>query len=289
MPFKIQADPLSIHELKSSFDNATDYLYSKGVSRGNARIEACKNFLDAISSRNGFESNNIDTMQLWRETLDIAWVISVARNHELAPPPELLSKCFDGRPVEDYHHETGRSYFLQLRAAIYFLRVGYDVQLDNDCDVIAIRKRRRVFVECKRLYSENKAQKRIRKCYGQLEKRLALADTRHKNLGLAWIDPSAAMQKHFLGYSAYSDAGVRHAARMDLVYFWKRWISGGEYRGIDKRIFALVLQMVSPGWVGEKEIYRPGILSYVIPAHGRIGFLQLLRSRRLLDERGCPV
>jgi len=211
------------------------------------------------------------------------WVITVFKDNDIQPPTDLLIRSFDGKPLDEYEDESGRNLFLELRAAIYFLRVGYEIALGHDCDVVAIRHKTRIFIECKRLYSEMKARDRVRKCYKQLETRLAAADRSYRNLGLAWIDPSPAMQKHYFLYAAYSEDGARHAARMDLIFFWKQWMDNA-YDGTEKRIFALILQMVWPSWVAGVRGVRTGFTSYVVPGHGRTSFLGLWKARRLLDE-----
>lgn len=203
--------------------------------------------------------------------------------HEFTPPRSLLARSLDGTPLEKYTNEAGRNFFLQIRAAIYFMRVGYDVELTGDCDLLASRKRCRIFVECKRLYSEKKAAIRVHECYQQLGKRLAASDSKCKNLGLAWIDPSPAMQQHYFFYTAYSQEGLRDAARMDIQHFWRKWIVGKQGKA-DKRIFAWVLQMISPGWAGESQMVSARFTSFVVPGHGKTGIMGLLKARRLLDE-----
>jgi len=256
---------------------------ARGVNKNNARLSAYRDFLHSLSSRKDELFEDERNLKLWREVHELTWVLTVFKDNNLDPPTELLKRSLDGKPLEEYENESGRNLFLELRAAIYFLRVGYQVTLNEQCDVIAIRKRNRIFIECKRVYSEKKARERIRQCYGQLESRLMNADKRFKNLGLAWIDPSPAMQKHYFVYTAYSEAGARNAARMDLIYFWKEWISK-VYGGNEKRIFALILQMVWPSWIAGTKGVRTGFTSYVIPGHAKTGFFGMIKARRLLDE-----
>jgi hypothetical protein len=161
--------------------------------------------------------------------------------------------------------------------------MGYSIKLAGECDLVAIRKNDRIFVECKRLYSESKARDRVRDCYKQLEQRLELADKKYKNFGLAWIDPSPAMQKHYFAYAAYSEAGARQAARMDLVYFWKEWISNA-YSGNESRIFALVLQMIWLSMIASSQSIVTGFTSFIVPSHANISIFGAIKARRLLNE-----
>jgi hypothetical protein len=283
MPFRPEAEPTPLPNIRAAFDAITDFVEDRGVSKSNVRVATYRDFLDRLSSDNIENIEPEKATKLWREIHEIVFVISVFKENGIEPPPELLVRAFNGKPLEEYVHQEGRNFFLQLRAAIYFLRVGYTIALDTDCDVVAVRGRERIFVECKRLYSEENARDRVRKCYQQLEKRLQEADRKRRNRGLAWIDPSPAMQKHYFLYTAYSEAGAREAARMDLVCFWKRWIAKA-YSGSEKRIFALILQMVWPSWIAGGGGIRTGFTSYLVPGHAKTSFFGILRARKLLDE-----
>lgn len=281
MPFRPPVEPVPLADALDAFRAAAEYAYSRGVSRNNARLIAYLSFLERMSC--GEEPLTSDeAIRLWREVHEITWVLTIFKEN-IDPPAELLVRSLHGQPLEEYENDSGRNFFLELRAAIYFMRAGYQVTLGEECDVIAIQKNSRIFVECKRLYSEKKAKQRVRACYMQLETRLQQADKKYKNYGLAWVDPSPAMQKHFFAYTAYSEAGARHAARMDLVHFWKEWISKAD-TGKERRIFAIVLQMVWPSWIASSEGIRTGFTTYVLPGHKDTSFWGVLRARRLLDQ-----
>lgn len=283
MPFRAPVEPPPLADLRESFRAVTEFVYSLGINPSNVRIKAYQEFLEAIFSDKDDSYEPIQATRLWREIFELVFVIESFKDNDIPIPIDLLKRSFDGKPLEDYEDESGRNFFLQLRAAIYFLRVGYRIELSNDCDVVAIRKRNRIFIECKRLYSEKKARDRVNKCYKQLEARLASADGHYKNLGLAWVDPSPAMQKNYFVYTAYSQAGAKHAARMDLVFFWRQWIAKA-YQGNEKRIFALILQMVWPSLVAGSNEMLTGFTSYVLPGHGKTSFWGLWKARRLLNE-----
>ena len=282
MAFQALAEPTPLPNLRDSLHSVAEFVFSLGVNRSNVRIQEYRKFLDAISDDDSSLDPIIAT-RLWREVHEFTWVLTVFMENNFEPPTELLKRSLDGKPLEEYQDEAGRNFFLQLRAAIYFLRVGYKIELTSDCDVVAIRNRDRIFIECKRLYSEKRARDRVRQCYQQLETRLACADRRYKNFGLAWVDPSPAMQKHYFVYTAYSEAGARHAAMTDLSFFCQQWIAR-TYEGNERRIFAMILQMVWPSWVAGAAGVRTGFTSYVVPGHRKTSFLGLWKYRKLLDE-----
>ena len=283
MPFRTPVQSIELSDLRDSFCTATDYVFSLGINRSNIRIQAYQEFIENVSDDQGDSIDPIQATRLWREINELVFVLTVFKENNITPPIDLLRRSFDGQPLEEYKDDSGRNYFLQLRAAIYFLRAGYRIDLNDNCDVIAIRKHDRIFIECKRLYSEKKARERVHKCYQQLKTRLASSNSQYNNLGLAWIDPSPAMQKNNYFYTAYSQAGARQAVQMDLLFFWRHWIANA-YTGDERRIFAVVLQMVWPGLVAESKEFITGFTSYVLPGHGKITFWGFWKARKLLDE-----
>lgn len=281
MPFRQSTPSSGLGNTQRAFAACVDYLLQLGVTPNNVRIRRYDQFIRQVET-DDVDIDPVTAVRLWREVHELIWVIDAFRKSDINPPVDLLLAAMKGKPLDEYESEPGRNLFLQLRAAVYFIWAQYSVTLDGECDIVATRGRRRIFVECKRLYSERKSKARVRECYKQLEKRLAGAGRSRHNLGLAWIDPSPAMQKNYFVYSAYSEAGARHAARMDLIYFWRKWI-GNAYAGPETRIFAQVLQMIWPSWLGSEGV-RTGFTSYIVPGSGKIGFLSALRARRLLDE-----
>lgn len=267
---------------RETFESVVEYLMTHGVKSNNVRIKAYREFLEQISNDTYVKTDMLEAPRLWREIHEILFVITTFIKNQIAPPVELLVRAFDGKPLEEYTHTEGRNFFLELRAAIYFLRAGYGVTLNEQCDIVATRGRNRIFIECKRIYSEQKTRERVQKCYQQLDQRLLHADKEFRNYGVAWIDPSPAMQKHHFVYTAYSERGARKAAGVDLMEFWKQWINRLSH-GNDKRIFAMVLQIVWPGWVSGVGI-RTGFTSLVVPGHKDIGFFGMMRVRRFMDE-----
>ncbi len=273
--------PESIASMEKSLEESCHYLLAQGVNKGNIRLKAYRNFLNSL--KNGHQQfEPVVCAKLVRDIHELIWVISFITSNRIEIPSILFQQSLDGDPLEKYESDKGRNYFLEIRASAYFLRLGYSVTLLQDCDVVATRNKRRIFVECKRLYSERKVRDRVKECYKQLDKRLTQADQQYKNVGLAWIDPSPVMQKNFFAYCAYSPCGIRYAARMDLSSFWELYLCQS-LKGMNKRIFATVLQMVSPSWVGLSSSMQTTFTSYVIP-NGRSGFWNALRARRLLDE-----
>lgn len=271
--------------LQQAFEAAEAYLFSAGVSKANERLRRYRSFVESLSKSDLVIDNEgmLNHIRIWREVHELVWVVTFLRQNTKVAPDMLLVHALDGLPVEDYTHEHGRNLFLELRAAVYFVLAGYNVELEGDCDVVATRGRTRIFVECKRIYSERNASRRMLKAYAQLEKRLAGAKGWYRNIGIVWLDPSPAMQQRFFVYSTYSREGVQAAARADLDAFWRSFIAR-TYTGTEKRIAGLVLQMVSPSWTaGMTKIYTC-FTTMVFPGNPKLSFFGARLVIRLMHE-----
>lgn len=155
-------------DILRSFAQAESFLYEKGINRSNIRLIAYREFLEILRDYDHPDVDPITATRMWREIHELVFVITAFIKNSIDPPLELLTKCMDGKPLDEYENEPGRNFFLELRASIYFLAIGYSIALDDDADVIAVRKKTRIFVECKRLYSEKKADRKIKEAYKQL-------------------------------------------------------------------------------------------------------------------------
>ena len=273
-------DEVSYGKTVEAFERVTSFLKKTGVRPDNARLLAYREFLRDIKNLEPAKTDTLNATRLWREVHEIIFVIEIFIHNNITPPAELVVRSFNGKPLEEYSQTEGRNFFLELRASIYFIAAGYSVMLDQQCDIVATKGKDRIFVECKRLYSEGKARDRVNECHAQLDKRLAEADGTYRNHGLAWIDPSPAMQKHYFVYTAYSELGGRLAARTDLKVFWSDHVNTVPLH--DKRILAVVLQMVWPGWIAGVGI-RTGFTSLIIPGTHNHGFFATRRVQRIMN------
>lgn len=74
-----------------------------------------------------------------REIVDLTFVFSRFVSQKTDLTKELLKKILQGHalPTEDPEAERCRNYLLQLRAAVYFMDLGFDVSVNADADVVA--------------------------------------------------------------------------------------------------------------------------------------------------------
>jgi len=258
------------------------FLDANGVTHANKRRIAYLRFLDDWQARRLDHLDARQASELMREIHEIVFVLETLVTNSLNIPKKLVQAAFDGDPTQSYEpdQDRGRNYMLNMRAAIYFIRLKYDVILDEHCDVIAEDKKNRYFIECKRLYSESKVETRISEAYKQLDARLERKSGGKKQWGIAWVDPSAIILQHCRFYMAATRQGARQAARYDLIQFSKRFIDR-RMLAADRRIMSLVLQMVWPSCTALDSPVTSGFTSLVTPGHANMGFFEHWRAKRL--------
>lgn len=276
---------LTYPNLRETFQRSLPILEQHGIGSRNVRRSAYLKFLEDWHADQLHSYDPDDVTQLLRELHEIAFVLETFVTNKLPLPGPLLRAAFEGSPLpfHDPERDKSRNYMLHLHVAIYFLRLGYDVALDRECDVVAGRGKKRFFVECKRLYSERKVCARAKEAYHQVLKRLAAAGNSRRDRGIVWLDPSPIMLRHCQFYMAFTRTGALQAARYDLIEFRRRFI-GSCSLPQDKRVAALVLQMVWPSRSGLDAPITTGFTSLVTPGHPRPGFLQQFFLKRFFHQ-----
>lgn len=257
-----------VPNIRETFENLLPILDQHGVDARNVRRQTYSKFLDDWKA-NRLESYEPSSVtQLMREVLEVVFVLDTFTNNSFPIPTRLVQAAFGGGPLtlNDPEADRARNFMLELRVAIYFLRFGFAVLLDQDCDVIAERGGKRFFIECKRLYSENKVQNRVKEAFSQLAKRLNSADPDHDNRGIAWFDPTPIILRYCPFYMAATKLAALQAARVDLLEFQRRNI---DLRAApnDARVIALVFQMVFPSRCSLDESLMTGFTSLVLPGN----------------------
>jgi len=253
------------------------------IGPNNMRLRAYRDFAEDLATGASASYEAAHFAALHKELHELTFVFTTLRQMKAAIPSELLRKCFTGEAIAtgDPESDRGRTYLLQLRAALYFLLANYSILLDQECDLIAQRGRVRFFVECKRLYSVRKVCLRLREASNQIVSRFKTAPRfRGLSRGIAWLDPSPILQQHFDIYSTYSRAGAGDAARRDLFEFHRTSVVPCR-RVDDKRIIGLVLQYLWPSLTRRDEPVVTGFTTLVLPSNREIGLLDSWRMGRL--------
>ncbi len=102
MPFRTPVEPPPLQELRESFLAVAEYAHSLGINPSNVRIQAYREFLEAISSGKDDFFDPIQAARLWREIHELTFVMTVFKDNDILPPIDLLRRSFDGKPLEEY-------------------------------------------------------------------------------------------------------------------------------------------------------------------------------------------
>jgi hypothetical protein len=268
-----------------SLESALPFLERNGVSKSNHKIQAYFQVL-RDSRENKVEDYDIDEFfLLWRQLHEAVFVLDVLRQNDISLPAELIQKAFSGKPLTETEKEgdDARNFMLELRVAVYFMAAGAKVWFDKGSDVVAEFLGKRIFVECKRIYSSAKIATRIREASNQLSERFANMPRRNSPLGIIWVDPSPVLAKACPLYQAGTRQGAHLAAKYDLVHFSAQHIN-------DRKIVSepnakmLVCQFLWSCQFRDPTPIHTGFTALAGPAHNRVGIFEQFYLNRLFKK-----
>ena len=274
-----------LSNLRETFQGLMPLLDAYGVDARNVRRQAYLRFLEDWKADRLSSYDQAEVVRLMRELHEVVFVLDTLATNKIAVPNKLIRASFEGHPtpLNDPESDRSRNYILELRVAIYFLRLGYTVLLDQDCDVVAEREGRRFFIECKRLYSENKVHDRTKEAFVQVLRRLASAEKGKQDRAIVWVDPSPIILKYCPFYMAATKVAALQAARYDLLEFQRRYLPRPRLPQ-DRRVIALILQMVWPSRCSLDQAINTGFTALVTPGHENLSGTDAIFVRKLFDQ-----
>lgn len=149
--------------------------------------EACE---DLAQSNSEFDFSSKWHLSQYQSALEFLIVFDFYRAKNIVLDRKLVRSVCRGQLVTP--EETGisrdRDYFFELKVARYFLVSGFNVDLSTEADVAATFGDKEIYVECKRLWSEKNAHKRIKEAEEQIKRRLE--GKGKKSAGWIFIDAS---------------------------------------------------------------------------------------------------
>lgn len=196
----------------AKLDDACAWLQSLGIDYSRTRVGRYKalfaalarhqsaNTLDAFSKEYTFSSlvnaaHEVAELVRIYEGLSIHRDASfVARLHEALKGHELY--------VLDNNDRSGRDFSLELSIAAKFARTGLSIDFDHDADLKTEIYGVPFYVECKRIKSANKVQRRIKNGLNQLHTRYAKSDNPAHARGILVVS---------IGKTINSDLGLLEA------------------------------------------------------------------------------
>jgi hypothetical protein len=245
-------------------DDICAWLRDIGIGYSSNRIGKYKELFSVLAEAQ--LSNNLDAYSKKYTTMD--FINAIVEREQLARiynglgglgEPKLidrLKKASRGHAlfVMDSNDRSGRDFSLELDVAAKFARNGYDLDFGHDADVKASRDGLCVFVECKRLKSENNIRENIKKGLKQLKNRYKTADSPADCRGLLALSIGKVVNPDFgfllgLDVADISAQCKRHADAF-LSKYSRYWL----YEGIDHRSVGVAMLMDAPGKTTERDI-----------------------------------
>lgn len=111
-----------------------------------------------------------------------------------------------------------RDFFFELKVARYLYAFGAKVDLTKDTDIVAEIAGRKIFIECKRLWSESNKIKQYKKAEKQLFRRIQGQDCRPR--GWVYLDASYLLNEGKLPYPTRHPIAPITAMQTELRYLW---------------------------------------------------------------------
>ena len=234
--------------LTKEFEKVLSWLDKLGVNTKIGRIAAYKLYLEVLIDNPKNESiPPIKRANIQREIFELVWIYQNYLDEKSESLKKHVKKTLKGVMavnIEKVKDHSPRNFLFELRVAAYFKKYGFDINLDTDCDLIATKNKDRFYIECKRLNSSDKIEKRIKEAERQLNKRFNSIDEKYNNYGLIWIDLSFILTNYSGFYSTHYRRTGQIAARYDLLNLTMNNLPRIKY---NKRIIGLISQNIYPG------------------------------------------
>jgi hypothetical protein len=278
-------------KLYEDFTAIKEWLISQDVDPLKGRFADYVRFIASWKSSGTGKMFTAEMATYFREIHELLWAYRTFRVDQSDLTAELIKKTLQSNalPGEKPEGEKGRNYLLQLRAAAYFLKSGFEVRVDSDADVVAYKDEATYYVECKRIYSLKQVSKRMREIRDQLHRRLLQHPSSAAAYGIAWLDPTPVLIGKIGLYSAFSNVGAQVAVRMDLHVFAD--LCSFDLLKTDKRILAAVIQAVWPCASVIPDRLVIGFTSLIVPLVSDAEFEQRVRPLfdMLMTQYNAPV
>lgn len=169
---------------------------------------------------------------------------------------ERLKKAVRGHElfVMDTDNRSGRDFSLELDVAAKFARNGYEIDFSHTADVKASKDNLQLFVECKRLKSENKIRDNIKDGLKQLKNRYKSSDDPNASRGLLVLSIGKIVNPNFgfLEGQTVDDIGKQCGRHADA--FMNKYSRYWRHPGADQRSLGVAIVLDAPGHTFERGL-----------------------------------
>lgn len=190
------------------------------------------------------------------ETNKLLYIYQGLKNIPSAGLEDKLKAAVRGRSmyVLDDEHRSGRDFTFELTAAAMYAPSADSVEFSQDADVIVSLEGFQIFVECKRLKSVKKVEKRIKEGLEQLELRYDNAANPWMARGILALSIDKVANPNFRNIRANTPAEISTALQIGISAFIESY---GEYwRGrVGARTLGVLIRLEAPAIVGPEVVF----------------------------------
>nr|VVV06028.1 hypothetical protein AW0309160_03512 [Aliivibrio wodanis] len=173
--------PHKIEDIQAMYEEVCTWFDSLGFSYVRTRYGIYKGvfseFLRVVQERDAPEDLAEFKLKFDNAYIEVHEAIRIyngLKDHDETQFLEQLKKVLSGQEFRaKSSDDQARDFLFELSVATRFINAGYNVDLKGICDVVVdLGNNKTLFVECKRVKSNKKLEKNVKKANEQLKKRL---------------------------------------------------------------------------------------------------------------------
>lgn len=254
---------LSHLAVANDYQNACDWFKNNDIQYSNTRIQKYKFIIEELAkvkSKNelydAYEKINFSkVVNAIYEIAEISEIYHGLKHVEDREFINRLSKIVKGRELfaTDVSNTKDRDFSYELKVVSKFSRAGCHVDFGDDADIKTIVDGSPFFVECKRLKSDKKIQRRISEAMKQLHKRYSKSEYPSKARGILSISISKLMNKDLGIIERRSSTEIGNIVTKHIEGFILKYRRYWE-KSTDKRTIGVVVHLDVPGIIQDKSM-----------------------------------
>lgn len=251
-------------EVYDEFEKASEWLVLCGVHYSKSRINKYKEILsklaDAQKANSLFDigEDDITFVEFMNSAQEAEEVISIYRGLSQIDSDlfqDRLVKILKGTEfrVDELHNSHGRDIAFELLVAAKFVTSGFSVDFGTEADLKVKYKDITLFVECKRIKSKKKVQRRIKEALKQLHKRYKTASDPSSSKGLLSLSIGSIINpgmKLLTGKTATDVGEKAEKYNARFIEKYKKYLHNTK----DKRTIGSVIILTTPSIILDENL-----------------------------------
>jgi hypothetical protein len=170
-------------KVKAQYAEALEWLKELGLPAVESRLGKYKKVIDNFLVKLQLSKDDVsdektihEYLNAHMEAAEVVRIFNSLSNRNFFEFSEQLKKVTAGQPFRNVSkHDPSRDFMFELTTASRFINGGFEVQLNQLADVVAVKEGfPKIFVECKRIRSPKRVKDNVKKANEQLKKRIAL-------------------------------------------------------------------------------------------------------------------